>query len=359
LLDEHSHLGGTARHSLIHTLAGFYDSEGELLNNGLSFELLDRLQSISSANTKRRLGKVWVFNVDPCQYGEVLSDWLQESNHITFLPQSTITQFYEQAVGNDVSIRSVDIKTPKHTYQQAVSAVVDATGKAAIVQKWHKHSYKKGEALAGFIIQLCGVDVNTLKFPKGIALLKLIRKSSKQGVLPPECALLWLDSGVFVDEVYVKFNLVLADWNKAHMHQVAQILLRFLQQQKGFEKAYINRYGEVGIRDGGEITGRYYLTEMDIKQGKVFDDTACYGAWPIEYWDISKGVKLDYFPPKHRYAIPLRSLQLKTVHNFWVAGKCFSAAPNVRASTRVIGMCWAMGEAVGIQLTSGDHGYNL
>lgn len=359
MLDERSHLGGTARHSLIHTLAGFYDSEGELLNDGLSFELLDRLKQVSSANTKRRLGKTWVLNVDPHQYGEVLSDWLQESNRITFLPKSTITQLYEQSVDNNVSIHRVDITTQEQTYQQTISAIVDATGHAAIVQKWNKHSYKKGEALAGFMIQLRGVDVNTLKFPKGIALLKQIRKASKQGELPPECASLWLDRGVFANEVYVKFNLVLADWHKAHMHQVAQMLLRFLQQQTGFEKAYINCYGEVGIRDGGEVTGRYYLTEMDIKQGKVFNDTACYGAWPIEYWDISKGVELDYFPPKHRYAIPLRSLQLKTANNLWVAGKCFSAEPRVRASTRVIGTCWAMGEAVGIQLTSGDYCYNV
>jgi len=43
LVEASDLLGGTVTHSLIHTLGGLYDSRGELLNDGLVRELVDRL----------------------------------------------------------------------------------------------------------------------------------------------------------------------------------------------------------------------------------------------------------------------------------------------------------------------------
>jgi hypothetical protein len=56
---------------------------------------------------------------------------------------------------------------------------------------------------------------------------------------------------------------------------------------------------------------------------------------------------LEYLPQDQCYDIPMRSLQVYGLDNVWVAGKCFSADREAQASARVVGTCWAMGEAVG------------
>jgi hypothetical protein len=354
LLDTTEYCGGTVRQALIHTLGGFYDSEGSLLNEGLSAELLSRLEAASPSTVKRRMGRVWVLNVDPAVYTQVLRTWLQTFDKLHFLPRSRIIGLgLEQAAAHEPSINNVLIKTPDGETLQPVSAVIDATGQCTVVRQWREAAVIEGAALAGFIIQLRGVEAGVLRFPHSVTLLQRIRKAVSDGRLPVECSTVWLDSGVLPDEAYAKFNLSVAAWDAQRMHDAAQALMQFLNQQQGFSVAYINHYGELGIRDGGQIAGRYLLTETDIKQGNSFADIAGYGCWPIEHWDVSKGIELEYFPAGHRYAIPLRSLQLEGIRNLWVAGKCLSAEPRVRASTRVVGTCWAMGEAVGTHLAKG------
>jgi hypothetical protein len=101
------------------------------------------------------------------------------------------------------------------------------------------------------------------------------------------------------------------------------------------------------VRDGGRIRGRYTLSADDVRQGRRFADAVCRCAWPIEYWDPDEGVSVEYLPPGSHYEIPLRSLQLEEIDNLYAAGKCLSADRLAHASARVVGACWAMGQAVG------------
>ena len=354
LLDTAPQCGGTVRQTLIHTLGGFYDGDGLLVNPGLSAELLSRLEAASPTTVKRRMGRVWVLNVDPDIYTRVLMDWLRTSSKLQVLPQSQITALqFDTENQQEPQICSVTLKTPEQEYLQPVSAVIDATGHGAVVRQWSAQYVQEGSALAGFIVQIRGVTSDALHFPKNVTLLQRIRKTTAAGQLPPECNTVWLDTGVFPDEVYAKFNLPVTDWQVEHMHSVARHLVQFLQQQPAFSNAVINQYSALGIRDGGQIVGRYCLTETDIKQGRDFIDVAAYGCWPIEHWHATKGIELEYFPAGHRYAIPLRALQVADIQNLWVTGQCISAAPRVRASTRVVGTCWAMGSAVGTHLAKG------
>jgi hypothetical protein len=51
-------------------------------------------------------------------------------------------------------------------------------------------------------------------------------------------------------------------------------------------------------------------------------------------------------------------LQLAGYENVWAVGKCLSADRYAHASARVVGTCWAMGEAVGSAAAAGgvlDH----
>jgi hypothetical protein len=193
-------------------------------------------------------------------------------------------------------------------------------------------------------------------FPKGLSIVRAIQRAAADGALPAECGKAWLDSGVSEDEVYVKLLVPLpADWREPDQHQALlrqaltaqKALVSFLQRLPGFVDGRLSQTGEIGVRDGGRVQGEYCLCEADVRQARKFEDAVCRCCWPIEYWDPDQGVSLEYLPDNATYEIPLRSLKVRGLRNVWVAGKCLSADRYAQASARVVGSCWAMGEAAG------------
>lgn len=342
LLEKSKQLGGTVTQSLIHTLGGLFDDSGELINSGLPVELCQRLMQASPFSVKRRIGKTWTLNVAPDVYAQVVKAWLAEHPAIEVRYNSIISH----VCANARSIVQITVMTDGTTQHLNPEVLIDTTGQANVVRNIDASLVTDGLALAGFILQLRGVAANALQFPKGVALLRRIRKATENQQLPPECGSLWLDSGVYADEIYVKFNLMADDYSIARTIVVAEQLVFFLKSLSEFSNATIANYGQLGIRDGGRVLGEYTLTEADLKQGRQFSDAVCRGCWPIEYWHPQDGIMLDYFPSGHYYEIPLQALKVKDFNNLFVAGKCFSAQTLAQASTRVVGTCWAMGEGL-------------
>nr|MEC4584563.1 FAD-dependent oxidoreductase [Candidatus Parabeggiatoa sp.] len=343
LLEKTAELGGTVTQALIHSIGGLFDDQGNFLNSGLPVELAERLSQASPHTRKRRIGKTWVLDVDPGIYTKVITDWITTTPNIDVSYHSSVTS---------VSIHAGYIEQISITYNGESCtlrphALIDTTGNASIVRHIDAELLADGLALGGFILQLRGISPNALQFPKSVALLREIRKAVDNDELPVECSTLWLDTGVYPDEAYAKFNVTPVDYDANHMKAVAKRLLTFLQTLPGFTGTFINRHGQLGIRDGGRIKGEYCLTETDIKEGKRFADVACRACWPIEHWHPQKGISLEYLPAGHHYDIPLCSLKVAGFTNLWAAGKCLSAEPRAQASARVAGTCWAMGEAVG------------
>ncbi|MGZ4994132.1 MAG: FAD-dependent oxidoreductase, partial [Methylobacter sp.] len=260
LLEQSAQLGGTVTGALIHTLGGFFDDQGDLLNSGLSAELIGRLVEASPFTCKRRIGKTWVLNVDPTIYQQVISRWLDEYPAIDICYQTSI----DHAAINTRCIDAVTVTGNGQASTLNTLAVIDATGRADIVRSIDSRLVTEGSALAGLIVQLGGVSPGTLDFPKGLALLRHIRKATENHELPPECGTLWLDGGVYPEEIYVKFNLSAKNYDHAHMLTVADQLLAFLQARPGFANAFIRCHGQLGIRDEGRVHGDYTLTEADL-----------------------------------------------------------------------------------------------
>jgi hypothetical protein len=342
LLEQSTEIGGTVAHALIHTLGGLFDDQAEILNPGLTEELIERVSLFCSNTAKRRMGKTWTLSVDPAAYLSVVQQWIGE--HPTI-------QVHRQAAVHEVSVNAEGDMTLIYESGGEVcsvrpSALIDASGRAAIAKRLKDIHVTKGEALAGLIVQIRGVAENALRFPYSVGLLHTIREAVRAGELPQECASIWLDQGVTPDEAYIKFNLDKTKFNSSRMTHVSFQLLTYLQQLPAFVDAYINAIGCLGIRDDGQVDGDYVLTEADVRQGRFFEDAVCQACWPIEYWHPTDGISLHYFPPGHRYQIPMRSLTVKGYKNFYVVGKCFSAEPMAMASARVAGTCWAMGDGL-------------
>jgi hypothetical protein len=109
-----------------------------------------------------------------------------------------------------------------------------------------------------------------------------------------------------------------------------------------------------GKRESRRIVGDYILTENDLSACKVFEDTVAYGGWPMDM-HIPGGLKTRLEPTEFIhvpdvYGIPYRSLYASTVSNLLMGGRILSASHMAFGSTRVMGTCAVIGQAIGTSL---------
>ena len=352
LLEARPQIGGTVTHALIHTLAGLYDSDGQPLNAGLADELEQRLKQSDPQVARRRMGRVWVLNVCPRVYTRVVQEWISEYANIRVLCGTRITG----VATDDDGVTELSFSGRGGPERIEPAAVVDATGVAEVVRLIDRDLVEDDpeRAAGAWIFTLREMSPGALGFPKGVGVVRAIRAAAQAGTLPQECDKAWLDAGISSDEAYIKLFVPLRNGWRAHESQITRnaqstqaAVVDFLRAMPDFANARVDQTGELGERDGGRIRGEYCLTADDVLAGRKFPDAVCRCAWPIEYWHPDQGVSLTYLENGRYYEIPLEALKLKGFRNVWAAGKCLSADRRAQASARVVGTCWAMGEAVG------------
>jgi hypothetical protein len=252
----------------------------------------------------------------------------------------------------------VEAVGPGGAFRLRPRAVVDATGTAEVVRLIDPALVQDDPtpAAGGLIFRMRGVLPGSLAFPKGLGVVRALRRAAEDGTLPPTCGQAWVDVGAAEDEAYVKLFVPLPDdWRqregRGELTRAAlgtqSAVVAFLRRLPGFARAEVTRTGCLGVRDGGRVRGEYCLSGADVRQARKFPDAACRCSWPIEYWDPDRGLSLEYLPGDGYYEVPLRALKVRGLRNVWAAGKCLSADRFAQASARVVGTCWAMGEAAG------------
>lgn len=354
LLESRSGLGGTVTHALIHTLGGLYDSAGEFLNGGLPCELAQALAAADTSVHRRRVGRAWVLAVCPDTYRAVVGSWVEAEPRITVLPGTGASG----VVREGDRIVAVEATGPGGTVRLPARAVVDATGSGDVVRRIDAalRPEDRQRSAGGLIFTLRGVAPGAVVFPKGLGIVRALRSAAADGTLPLGCGETWVDAGTREDEVYVKLLVPIPgdggdpDERGAALRRAREVqaaVVSFMRRLPGFARATVARTGDLGVRDGGRVRGEYCLTGADVRQARKFADAACRCCWPVEYWDAESGVSLEYLPDNDYYEIPLRSLKVQGLRNVWAAGKCLSADRKAQASARVVGTCWAMGEAAG------------
>jgi hypothetical protein len=107
-----------------------------------------------------------------------------------------------------------------------------------------------------------------------------------------------------------------------------------------------------GKRESRRLMGPYILTQQDVQSGRVFDDQVAYGGWwldlhPPRGVDAIDEYPCQQYPVDHLYTIPLRALISRNVENLFFAGRNISATHVAFSSTRVMGTCGPVGQAVG------------
>lgn len=107
-----------------------------------------------------------------------------------------------------------------------------------------------------------------------------------------------------------------------------------------------------GKRESRRFIGLHTLTEQDVLTARAFPDTVAYGGWPIDLHPPSGVDARDEMPchhihVPHLYGIPLRVCIARDLPNLWFAGRNLSATHVAFATTRVMGTCAVVGQAVG------------
>lgn len=107
----------------------------------------------------------------------------------------------------------------------------------------------------------------------------------------------------------------------------------------------------LGKRESRRLVGDHILTQNELMSGD-FEDAVAIGGWPMDE-HTPGGFDASDQPPnvntyiKEVYNIPLRALYSGNVRNLMMAGRNISATHVAFTSTRVMGTCSVMGQAVG------------
>ncbi len=109
-----------------------------------------------------------------------------------------------------------------------------------------------------------------------------------------------------------------------------------------------------GRRESRRYVGPHVLTQNDIASEGRFDDVVAYGGWtmddhnPAGFAAAAQGLPCTiHHPAPAPYGIPYGSLYSRNVANLYVAGRLASCTHAAMSSTRVMGTCASMGQAVG------------
>jgi hypothetical protein len=106
-----------------------------------------------------------------------------------------------------------------------------------------------------------------------------------------------------------------------------------------------------GQRGSRRVVGDHILTQHDLLSGD-FPDAVAIGGWPMDDHPPGGFDRPDLPPntvlrPPEVYNIPLRALYSRNIQNLLLAGRNISATHAAFTSTRVMGTCAAVGQAVG------------
>ena len=106
-----------------------------------------------------------------------------------------------------------------------------------------------------------------------------------------------------------------------------------------------------GKRESRRMCGEYIITQTDITEDKVFEDTIAYGGWMLDDHFpggfYHRGQANTHFHTPAPYCIPYRALYSKNVENLFFAGRNISMTHAAMSSIRVIATCALLGQAVG------------
>ncbi len=109
-----------------------------------------------------------------------------------------------------------------------------------------------------------------------------------------------------------------------------------------------------GKRESVRYVGDYVFNQNDIEQNRLFEDAVAYGGWPMDdhnpkgfYANSTNEGPSKLYKVNPPYQIPYRCLYSVNIDNLMFAGRNISVTHAAMSSTRVMGTCSLLGQALG------------
>jgi len=362
LIERYGYLGGMGTASLVHSFCGLYLLRKEpgavLANPGLSSEIAARMIAATGLGPQR-MGRVDVLPQHPVEFARIADDLVSAEPLIELLLHTEVA-----GVSRDAGDWTIDLAGRAGNCSVTARTLVDATGDA-MVADW----LGGGSTIASCASLQRPAYVFGVRTPSAkdedlrLRTSGLLIEGLRSGKLPEQIMGLTFRSSGRPDEVFGTLDLTGGgkpeDFNPLDAgclgaleilgRKVASAAVSWLaEHDDAWHGAYISHWPvRAGVRESRRWLGEHVLTGEDLLGGRRFDDEIALATWPMEFRETAKGPKLR-FPLEDRPAgIPLRCLKPLGIERLFVAGRCISADHEAQASIRVMGTCFATGEAAG------------
>lgn len=356
LIDKHQTVGGATTQSNVGTLCGFYYStpEAKLIPHPFCKTFVRALlQTDSQAHVISLPHNLHVIAYEWLALQRMLQNQLTATNNITMLFGHEATT----ATTENNAIKSIHIKNSEDEKIIHCKAVVDCSGTGYLAQLLAHPMIQDTEyQSAAQVIRLTNV-VDTNEYALNLALKRSLLKNSDNNNWPESYKRISIVPGSLRNNsVDLKIPLAapitdspqqaiaLQDEINTHL----QSLLIAFRETESLKDAVLETIFPVpGIRTQQRPQGQYLLTTADVLQCTKVVDGIAVGTWPIEEWDNTGKVSMQYPKTTTGYTIPARCLMSPVYKNLFFAGKGISAETKAIASARVTGTCLQTGYAAG------------
>ncbi len=354
-------LGGNSGDLLVHSMSGFYRTSPDVIprpaNGGFSMEFAQRLIKRGGGCGPVRAGRQDILLRKPADFSDLCVDLCSRETNLTLALDSDI----EEVTVVDGQIESIEIAG--HEGALGGSVFIDATRDAEL-------AFLAGAEMApdlpprcgrtAFIFEIGDVPVGFADQRGRLALSSKVVEGIHSGLLNPQLAFAVMHLAPLPNTPPLPINFDSEGDHYSALNPESLTLIQILGGNLALElqaylRSVVEGFGKCRVsmvpampppRVSRRVAGRYCLTVDDIAKGVRFSDAVCYSSWSSGAGESTRNVASEFRGGPAD--IPLRSLIAKDFSNLLMAGRCISTEYGVQGAMRVVGTCFATGQAAGL-----------
>ena len=353
ILEHASVLGGNAVQSNVGTICGNY-----LRTNSNSVKQLDHpmINHIIEVLDLKPLVLKNGLIVNPYKIGELkhlLNQELGDSKYIDLKLNARI----EQAFHSNELIEALKVNCRGDNLLIYAKAFVDCSGNGAIAQLV-KAPMIKSESYqnASQVFQVDNIET-TNEFSLNMAISRAVLGKIRSGTLSEvyqSCSL--VPGSYSQNSALIKFSIPYEITDLVDSKDIKKIGASCTQSIYSILKSEVESMRDAVLNTDLPIPGVRVLQRTEgieiLKKHHVINaikqkNSAARGTWPMEIWEPSGCVRMEYFDANEYYDIPDSCIRAKNHTNLFLAGKNISATNEAISSSRVMGTCLQTGFSAG------------
>ena len=359
LLERYGFAGGMGTASLVHTFCGLYllgDGPPVIANAGFPAEMAARMLRATGDDGPVKMGRLWVLRQHPVEFVRIADELLRESGVEVLFHTEVL------AASREADSWKVEAICRGQRRKLRAKTLIDASGDAVLADLLGAASEMTESSRLQRPAYVFGVQ-GAAGGEEGLALAGRIVDGVRRGLLSKETLGLHFRVSGRAGEIFGTIDLSGAeegDYDPLDAaclsrleitgRSVAAAAVDFLKKEAaGWERASISHWPvRAGVRESRRWKGRHVLTEAQVLGGVRHDDEIALATWPLEFRETNRGPKLRYPENDRAAGIPLGCLMPERLDQVYVAGRCISCDHGAQASVRVMGTCFATGQAAGL-----------